>query len=67
MLRNYEMEEEIYCFIIFTIAKYGRIYIIIEREFAYHGIPFVLNENRCFVRDERYCLALINTFRPERE
>jgi hypothetical protein len=27
-LRNYEMKEEIYCFVIFRIAKYGRFYII---------------------------------------
>jgi hypothetical protein len=31
MLRNYEMKDEISCFIIFTIAIYGRNYIIIGR------------------------------------
>ena len=31
MLRNYEMKDEKYCFVIFTIAKYGRNYIIIGR------------------------------------
>jgi hypothetical protein len=31
ILRNYEMKDEIYCFVIFTIAIYGRSYIIIAR------------------------------------
>jgi hypothetical protein len=31
MLHNYEMKDERYCFAIFTIAIYGRNYIIIER------------------------------------
>ena len=31
MLRNYEMKDEKYCFVIFTIAKYGRNYIMIGR------------------------------------
>jgi hypothetical protein len=37
LLRNYEMKEEIYCFVILMIAKYGRLCIIIGRNFAYHG------------------------------
>jgi hypothetical protein len=31
ILRNYEMKDKIYCFIIFTIAIYGRSYILIGR------------------------------------
>jgi hypothetical protein len=31
ILRNYEMKDEIYCFVIFTIAIYGRSYIITAR------------------------------------
>jgi hypothetical protein len=36
-LRNYEMKEEMYCFVIFRIAKYGRFNIIIGRNIASCG------------------------------
>jgi hypothetical protein len=66
-LRNYEMKEEIYCFVIFMIAKYEQFYVIIRRNNALclSSNPFV--ETYIFVQDERYCLALINAFRPKRE
>jgi hypothetical protein len=38
MLRNYEMKDEINCFIIFTIYKYEIFYIIIRRNIASHKI-----------------------------
>jgi hypothetical protein len=34
MLRNYEMKNEINCFIIFTIDKYEIFYIIIGRDIS---------------------------------
>jgi hypothetical protein len=81
ILRNFETKAGIYyCFMNFTIARYGAFCIIIGQKITYHGIsfvpneifnfyyfrlgrkglirakqalPFVLNENRCFVRDEK--------------
>ena len=38
MLRNYEMKDEINCFIIFTIDTYEIFYIIIGRDVASHKI-----------------------------
>jgi hypothetical protein len=38
LLRNYEMKEEIYCFVIFMIAKYEQFYVIIRRNNASHQI-----------------------------
>jgi hypothetical protein len=55
------------CFVIFTIAKYGRICTLIGRNIAYRGISFVLPIFIIIIWDESYCLALINTFRPERK
>jgi hypothetical protein len=34
MLRNYEMGKEIHCFVVFRIAKYERICLIIERNLS---------------------------------
>jgi hypothetical protein len=66
MLRNYEMEDEIICFLIFMIDKYGINYIITARDIVLveplssqtkHLILIII------VQDEMYCLALINTSR----
>jgi hypothetical protein len=64
-LRNYEMKEEIYCFMIFMIAKYRQFYIIIGQNIASCGICFVPNKTSIFIQDKRYCLALINPFCPK--
>jgi hypothetical protein len=45
LIAHHEMEEEIYCFVIFMIAKYGQFYIIIGQTIASRGILFVPNEN----------------------
>ena len=44
MLRNYEMKDEISCFVVFKIDKYEINYIVTARNIAYRGIPFVPNE-----------------------
>ena len=44
MLRNYEMKDEINCFVVFKIDKYGINYIVTARNSAYRGTPFVPNE-----------------------
>jgi NAD/NADP transhydrogenase alpha subunit len=38
LLHNYEMKEEIYCFVIFMIAKYEQFYVITRRNNASHQI-----------------------------
>ena len=38
ILHNFEMKEEIYCFVIFMIAKYGQFYVIIGPNIASRGI-----------------------------
>jgi hypothetical protein len=66
ILHNYEMEDEIICFIIFMIENYGIIYIIAAWETILveplssqmkHLILIII------IRDKMYCLALINTSR----
>jgi hypothetical protein len=49
ILRNHEMKAEIYCFVNYTIAKYGVFYIITGRKIAYRGFSFVPNEIFIFV------------------
>ena len=66
LLRNYEMKEEINCFVIFMIAKYEQFYVIIRRNNASHQI-LSFHTKYIFVQDKRYYLALINTFRPKWE
>ena len=53
MLCDFEIEEEIYCFAQFTIAKYGRICILIGRNIPYRGIPFVPPKFIIIIWDER--------------
>ena len=63
MLRNYKMKDEINCFVVFKIDKYRINYIVTARNSAYRGTPFVPNETFnliIIVRDEMYCLALVN-------
>ena len=51
MLRNYEMKDEIYCFVKFMSARYGINCIVNGQNIAYRGIPFVPNETfdcNCF-------------------
>ena len=38
------MKDEIYSFVKFTSAKYGKNYIVTGRNIPYRGIPFVPNE-----------------------
>jgi hypothetical protein len=66
ILRNYEMEDEIICFVIFMIDNYRISYIIAARETILveplssrtkHLILIII------VQDEMYYLALINTSR----
>jgi hypothetical protein len=70
ILRNYEMKDENYCFIEFTTAKYEIHCFVTERNIAI--VEFLSSRVKhliviIFVWDETYCLALNNTFRPERQ
>jgi hypothetical protein len=59
ILCNSEMKEEIYCFVIFMIAKYGRLYIIIVPIVESFSSQMKIVIIKYFIRDERNSMIMI--------
>ena len=59
MLRNYEMEDQINCFIIFMIDKYEIFYIIIRRKIASRKI--ISSQTKFLLSFRTRCIAQSQT------